>query len=585
MKYIIVQLIVLFLHSSLFSQNAWVNLPSLSGNLQDVHFINSSTGWAAGPNIYKTTNGGANWSLQLNEFAASIYFFDENTGMTGGNFIRRTTNGGLNWQTNFSVANIMDITFTDSFTGWAAGSAGVTGSIFKSTDAGQSWTLVFSSSTNSGGGFRAVHFLDNNTGWVTGSSGRTFKTTNSGLNWVSQPTGTFTNYDIFFADHLTGWITFYGSSVRKTTNGGVSWFLQSLPTFAGYMLHFTNTSTGFIAGPGGIILSTSNGGTNWIQEPSPTTETLNSIFFINNTTGYICGSNGTIITNQSFQPAEPTNLQAVADSSSRIVLSWTDNSLNELGFMIERSTNNADWILFDSVPQNTNAYSDTGLTPYSVYYYRIFSYNENGNSPYSITAYDTARSYKSCDNIFEMITMINELRASDTLNHGQANSLIMKLNAACEHSGRGRFEAAINQIYAFGAQLYTLLNSQVITQQQADELVRIALDIIQLLQGGTSPHNNQQISPSIPEVFALYNNYPNPFNPVTKIKFDIPAPAFVKLIVYDVQGQEISTLLSKELNAGTYSIDFDGSSLSSGVYFYKVITGNYTETKKMVLIK
>lgn len=181
--------------------------------------------------------------------------------------------------------------------------------------------------------------------------------------------------------------------------------------------------------------------------------------------------------------------------------------------------------------------------------------------------------------------MINELRASDTLNHGQANSLIMKLNAACEHSGKGRFEAAINQIYAFGAQLYTLLNLQVITQQQADELVRIALDIIQLLQGGTSPHNNQQISPSIPEVFALYNNYPNPFNPVTKIKFDIPSTAFVKLIVYDVQGQEISALLSKELNAGTYSIDFDGTGLSSGVYFYKLTSGNYSEIKKMVLIK
>ncbi|KXK44814.1 MAG: Cytochrome c554, partial [Chlorobi bacterium OLB5] len=493
--------------------------------------------------------------------------------------------GGLNWQTNFSVANIMDITFTDSFTGWAVGSASVAGNIFKSTDAGLSWTLVFSSSTNSGGGFRAVHFLDNNTGWVTGSSGRTFKTTNSGLNWVSQPTGTFTNFDIFFADHLTGWITFYGSSVRKTTNGGASWFFQSLPTFAGYTLHFTNSSTGFIAGPGGIILSTSNGGTNWVLETSPTTETLNSIFFINNTTGFMCGANGTILTNQSFQPAEPTSLEAVADSSSRINLSWIDNSVNELGFMIERSTNNADWTLFDSVPQNTTAYPDTGLIPYNVYYYRVYSYNENGNSPYSNTAYDTARSYKSCDNIFVMITMINELRASDTLNHGQANSLIMKLNAACEHSGKGRFEAAINQIYAFGAQLYTLLNLQVITQQQADELVRIALDIIQLLQGGTSPHNNQQISPSVPEVFALYNNYPNPFNPVTKIKFDIPSTAFVKLIVYDIQGKEISALLSKELNAGTYSIDFDGSSLSSGVYFYKLTSGNYSEIKKMVLIK
>lgn len=207
MKYIIVQFIVLFLHSGLLSQSTWVSLPSLSGNLQDIHFVNNSTGWLAGPSIYKTTNGGANWNIQLNEFATTIHFIDENTGMTGGNFIRRTTNGGINWQSNFSVANIADITFTDNLTGWACGSASVAGNIYKTTNAGESWTLIFSSSTNSGGGFRAMHFLDNNTGWVTGSSGRTFKTTNSGINWISQPTGTFTNYDIYFADNLTGWIT------------------------------------------------------------------------------------------------------------------------------------------------------------------------------------------------------------------------------------------------------------------------------------------------------------------------------------------------------------------------------------------
>jgi photosystem II stability/assembly factor-like uncharacterized protein len=584
-KYIIVQFIVLFLHNALFSQNNWVSLTPLSGNLQDIHFVNSSTGWVAGPSIYKTTNGGENWSLQLNEFATTIYFIDENTGMTGGNFIRRTTNGGINWQSNFSVANIADITFTDNLTGWACGSASVAGNIYKTTNAGESWTLIFSSSTNSGGGFRAMHFLDNNTGWVTGSSGRTFKTTNSGINWVSQPTGTFTNYDIFFADNLTGWITYYGSSIRKTTNGGVSWFFQSLPTFAGFTLHFTNASTGFIAGPGGIILSTTNGGTNWVQEPSPTAETLNSIFFIDNITGYMCGNNGTIVTNQSFQPAEPTNLEAVADSSSRIVVSWTDNSSNELGFVLERSTNNGDWILFDSVSQNTTVYSDTGLIPYSVYYYRVYSYNESGNSLYSNVAFDTARSYKSCDNIYVLISKITEYKLAGFLNHGQANSLIMKLNAACEHSGRGRFEAAINQMYAFGAQVHTLLNLQVISQQQADALIIIALDIIQLLQGGTSPHNNQQISPSVPIEFALYNNYPNPFNPSTMIKFDIPVTAFVQLKIYDIQGKEISILVNEQLNAGTYSIDFDGTGLSSGVYYYKLETGNYTETKKMILIK
>jgi photosystem II stability/assembly factor-like uncharacterized protein len=92
-------------------------------------------------------------------------------------------------------------------------------------------------------------------------------------------------------------------------------------------------------------------------------------------------------------------------------------------------------------------------------------------------------------------------------------------------------------------------------------------------------------SDRIPSAFYLGQNYPNPFNPTTKIKFAIPKSSFVNLKVYDVLGNEIATLLNEEKPAGLYKIDFDASGLSSGVYFYKLISGGFVETKKMILIR
>lgn len=89
----------------------------------------------------------------------------------------------------------------------------------------------------------------------------------------------------------------------------------------------------------------------------------------------------------------------------------------------------------------------------------------------------------------------------------------------------------------------------------------------------------------LPQSISLKQNYPNPFNPTTKISFDIPKQDFVSLKVYDITGREVETLISRQLNAGTYLVDFDGSQLSSGVYFYKLQAGNFVEVKRMILLK
>ncbi|KAA3636670.1 MAG: T9SS C-terminal target domain-containing protein [Calditrichaeota bacterium] len=89
----------------------------------------------------------------------------------------------------------------------------------------------------------------------------------------------------------------------------------------------------------------------------------------------------------------------------------------------------------------------------------------------------------------------------------------------------------------------------------------------------------------IPETFALMQNYPNPFNPSTQISFALPNASNVNLSVYNVLGQKVMTLVDGQMEAGTHNFEFDGSSLSSGMYFYRILTDNFTETKKMVMLK
>ena len=89
----------------------------------------------------------------------------------------------------------------------------------------------------------------------------------------------------------------------------------------------------------------------------------------------------------------------------------------------------------------------------------------------------------------------------------------------------------------------------------------------------------------LPKNQQLFQNFPNPFNPATKIIYKIPEKSFVTIKVYDVLGNEITSLVNEEKSAGEYTINFNGAELPSGIYFYRLQAGSFIETKKMVLMK
>jgi hypothetical protein len=91
--------------------------------------------------------------------------------------------------------------------------------------------------------------------------------------------------------------------------------------------------------------------------------------------------------------------------------------------------------------------------------------------------------------------------------------------------------------------------------------------------------------PQLPQDFVLFQNYPNPFNPSTTIEFTLPHSSMVTLKIFNILGEEVSTLVSEELSTGKYEYKWDAADMVSGVYLYKITAGDFEQTKKLILLK
>ncbi len=138
------------------------------------------------------------------------------------------------------------------------------------------------------------------------------------------------------------------------------------------------------------------------------------------------------------------------------------------------------------------------------------------------------------------------------------------------------------QVYLIDKDLfrsYNLMNSGQISIPSYSKLKNYSILV------GDKAFVDAKLAELLPKGFQLYQNYPNPFNPVTVIRFEVPKAERVSLIVYDVLGRKVENLMNTNITAGYYEIPFDGSRLASGVYFYRLSTGSFTQVKKMVLLK
>ena len=545
-------------------------------NLNGICFPGVNTGYIVGNNgkLIKTTNAGYNWfSLTFPSNGNNFYVYFNNTftgyvSNQGGLF--KTTNEGYNWSLLVlpSVYTISSINFSSINNGWLGN---YYGDILKSTDAGGNWTQLI----NMPGYNSKVFFINDFTGWGVDSYGYVYKTTNSGTSFSNQRISFGALYEIYFATSTIGMIAGDSGRIFKTVNGGENWTQLNTGVYNNlksiYMITPNNV---FVSGDAGIILETHNGGDSW-QEQNINSDNLNKLAFPASTSqGWVVGDVGTlakkvdqsnvcigtgnIVMGYPFYTYFEDSRTDILYLSSEIIAAGGNSTgaITKIGFQID-SIGTQVMHGFTIKMQNSALPSLVGFV------------NTNWTTVWSgdYTVPGTGWQYLTLQNPFVYSSGSNLLvEVCFNNNSWTSNSFVFSTN----HPGL---------TYHGHADLPTGDGClDIVTGSLYDSRPNICLQVDIVSNG-----NNSNIN--LPKDFKLHQNYPNPFNPNTKIKYEIPTKSFVSLKVFDILGREVSTLINKELNGGVYEIDFNGSNLSSGVYFYKLTTEKFTDIKRMILIK
>ena len=403
--------------------------------------------------------------------------------------------------------------------------------------------------------------------------------------WIQQNSGITTNLNsVKFTNSNTGWCLGDRGIILKTTNGGINWIQQP----SGFNIDlksvsFPSANTGFAVGDSGLILKTTNGGNVWIKINTSITNFLKSVFFVNENIGFTGGFLAGGISN------EPANLYRTINSS----VSWDSITFLEANYItsIQFLNPSLGWATMgntywpsESVNKTTNGgiswifqYVSNSFPTRSVFF--IDSLNGWLSSKSSVTYLTILRTTNSGDNWLTEFPgtgfRINSLYFTDKRNGwaaGENRIIQATTNGGVNWINQTNFQSGVNY------------RSIYFTDSLTGWVVGDSGIILKTTTGGVLT-NFTNTSTEIPGNYFLSQNYPNPFNPVTNLEFGISKLGFVSLKVYDVLGSEIKTLVNENKPAGNYEIEFDAIHLSSGIYFYKIETTEFTDVKKMMIIK
>jgi len=495
--------------------------------------------------LSNTSISQSGWTVQnsgTSYHICEIFFFDFNTGFAaGGNengsIILKTINGGNTWSINYQSTNpaFISIKFLNSNTGYAVGGRYPTSVIMKTTNQGQNWINQYNPTT---GSIFSVSIIDADTAYCAAGYGCILKTTNGGTNWVIQQTAITDHFEyVQFLNSHTGYAAARGGQIMKTTNSGNNWFMSYNCGIWLISENFINYNTGYVVGRNGIILFTSNGGTNWSSQLSGTNNYLNEVLFVNQNTGFIIGDTGKVLktTNAGINW---TSRSSATNNNLLSIFFLNDNTgyaCGQFGAIMKTTSGGIGFIVPTLVYPPNNS-TNNPLTP---------SLTWMSSSP--------ALYYKvQVSSLMDFSVIVD----SATLTTTQRTVPAGKLNPSTTYFWRVSATNSVgtgpwSEVWSFG----------------------------------TTTSGIKLISSEIPEKNFLYNNYPNPFNPSTNIKYQISRSSFVSLKVFDLLGREVETLVSEKQSPGTYEVKFENNHLQSGIYFYKMQVGEFSKVMKMVLVK
>ena len=483
--------------------------------------------------------------------------------------------------------------FTDSLNGFL----GVNKYIVHTQDGGKNWDSI---SVNSD--VRDFDFINEEIGFCITTTGQAlghinhciYKTTNKGIDWKIVNKGNLILNSIQFIDSLCGYIVGSKSCwnyavLLKTIDGGENWEINHFPQYGSFRdIKMINNEVGFIAGSdsGKIVLKTKDGGNNWNKVFQIEYGAFSEIDFGDSLYGIVGGGyiGGTYRT---------------IDGG----INWLPISVPNTGAESISIHGQESWILTEDYTYD-NVFSPTVI--YS---------SDFGNSWVAILELDKMT---LADDMFFLNNSFGWVTGTKTLytQNGGFNSITIPTTPTLQSPPDDTLITTEQIQFEWSSEAYSFYRFQLATDSlfleiKVDEqLIGNGYELFSLdedtryfwrvqsynILGNSewsdykkflTDDNFVDVSENIDLIknFILHQNYPNPFNPSTIIKFSIPQTSYVKLVIYDMLGKEVITLINEEKIYGNYEVVFDGSKLSSGVYFYSLQSNGKNLTKKLLLLR
>jgi photosystem II stability/assembly factor-like uncharacterized protein len=472
------------------------------------------------------------------------YFLDDDTGFavgwgaSSGAVALKTTNGGEDWNSTILSNNayVFSVTFTDSDHGYAAGclNAGSSGAVFKTSNGGSNWSYSSFPATY---GMYDVEFTSSQIGYTCGWLGKIYKTVNGGTNWTNVNSGT-TNVlrwmsavdeqNVFIVGG-TNWNN--PNKLFKTTDGTSFSYVH---TFSGSVIggvHFFDETIGVVAGgnSGEIILKTYDGGESWEEKYTNNSGLFQSLSFKANGMGYACGNNGRVLYSGDFGESWIA-MESVNPSSTLLGIYAASQIVYTVGYNGDAFKHEA----FSLLDADFSVDVVTGSTPLTVQ----FSDESIGNPVLWWWDFD---------------------------DNGALDSFVQ--NPEWTFSESGEYTISLTVSDGINEDTETKINYVNVTNTNAGDTVN--------------------------PVSKLIGNFPNPFNPTTTIMFELSPQNMknAKLEILNSKGQTVRTFSADNHPNFLKGIvvwdgkDEYGSYVSSGMYFCNLNSEEYSESKKMILLK
>ncbi|RPI18343.1 MAG: T9SS C-terminal target domain-containing protein [Ignavibacteriae bacterium] len=549
---------------------SWSNIYDnlIPGGNQTFSAVNGNYFVATDSGIYKSTNNGINWANITGSIPWStgggntvgsafgqLYFYSPAAGLL------KSTNLGISWITlpvfpgtginYFMEHNNNLFVYTTEIHG-----------LYRSSDMGNSWLTINNGITDTSVAIRGLTFSGNDLYCVTAYMA--FKSMDEGNTWINVQNGINAPSPSFrgiTASQGNVCIASYRNGVYVTSNGGANWILTNNGLLNDYVYSITSTNThvftstaagadyesGVYRAPaGGLFVTYSvSGNVSYADNSLPVStgyvkalkyDRVNDLVITLDSTQIL--SNGNYVLPK--VPQDTTYIMAY-DDDEEFVPTYHDSSIN--------------W-------QNATVVIPTGnMTGVDIMVYRIVNSFINMHIGGGVFKTEVSP-YIGIKDAIVYATAFGQYRGYSISNSNgayQIDSLFPGLyQMTCDRLG-----------YNFQTKNITL------TYYNSDTTsfyLTLFTDV-------------KKISTGIPLEYKLDQCFPNPFNPVTTIRFEIPKTSVVKLVIYDILGREAAVLIDEKLNTGIYNAEWDASALSSGVYFYRFSADDFVSTKKMVLLK